>query len=475
MLKRVIATVVVLGLASPVFSFVPEARAFNPSYIISDEEMTDTLAMTREQVQAFLESRGALGAYVGPDINGNIERASDIIYDSAVAFDLNPQFLLVLLQREQSLVDDDAPTQKQLDWAMGYAVCDDCSMDDPALQKYRGFGNQVYYAAKRIRESYLDDLERMGTTLTGIGPGIETIIDGLRFTPANFATAVLFTYTPHLHGNENFVRIWQRWFVRDYPSGSLLQDIDSGGIWLIKYGERRPITSRTAYLTRFPNANLIPVKPSTLESYTIGKPISFPNYSLLRSPRGTVFLIVDDMRRGFTSGEALRSLGFNTDEIIDVSWEDLDAYVEGEPIDVDSGDPQGELLQDATSGGIVYVEEGVKHPIMSREILQNRFPGWTFRTVPSDDLAALASGDAVGFQDGTLVGVTGSPDVFVISDGLRRPIVSGEVFEAYGWQWDRVVWTNERSVLLHDLGDPIILESEESAEETIEITSAIAL
>lgn len=442
----------------------------DPEYLVSDAEMLDVYSMSLRDVERFL-IRGALDEYVGEDVNGEEMSAAEIIYNIAQEFELSPRFLLTLLQREQSLVEDDSLTQDQLDWAMGYAVCDSCSKNDPRIAKYMGFGNQVYYAAKRIRESYLEDLESRGFTETLVGPGRETVIDGTSVTPVNFATSVLYTYTPHLHGNENFARIWQRWFDFTYVSGSLLQDKESGGIWLIQYGERRPITSRTAFYSRFNPDTVVQVSSTTLEQYPIGAAISFPNYSLLRSPGGTVYLIVDDTRRGFTSMEAFRSLGFSTDEIVDVTWEDLESYVEGEPLTIETSYAQGALLQDKTTGGVFYVENGVKHPIFSREILTNQFVDDTITPVSAEELVVFERGDAVLFQDGTLIGVLGSPDVFVVSEGQRRLIVDELTFYSYGWDWPQIVWTSERAVIEHPMGEPLELDTEFEEEVEIATTS----
>lgn len=441
----------------------------NPEYLVSDAEMLDVYSMSLRDVERFL-IRGALEEYFGEDVNDKEMSAAEIIYNTAQEFDLSPRFLLTLLQREQSLVEDDSPSQDQLDWAMGYAVCDSCSKDDPRIAKYMGFGNQVYYAAKRIRESYLEDLESRGYTETLVGPGRDSIIDGTTVTPVNFATSVLYTYTPHLHGNENFARIWQRWFDFTYVSGSLLQDKESGGIWLIQYGERRPITSRTAFYSRFNPDTVVQVSSTTLEQYPIGTAISFPNYSLLRSPGGTVYLIVDDTRRGFTSMEAFRSLGFSTDEIVDVEWEDLDVYVESEPLTLETTYAKGALLQDKSTGGVFWVENSEKYPIFSREILKNRFTDDTITPVSTQELDVFERGDAVRFQDGTLIGVPGSPDIFVVSEGQRRPIVDELTFYSYGWDWGQVIWTSQRAVLEHPLGEPLELDTE-FEEEEVEIAT----
>jgi len=456
-----------LSVVSLIASFLPlrvlAETEVDYNYLLGDDELTDMTAMDFETLEAFL-TRGSLTDYETEDVNGHLESAAQVIWDSAQAFDLNPQFILTMLQKEQSLVEDPDPSEDQLAWAMGYAVCDDCSKSDPLIQKYKGFGNQIYYAAKRIRESFLDDLESRGYTENGFGPGIAMDIDGALVVPANNATSVLYAYTPHLHGNENFSLIWDRWFTHTYPNGTLLQDKETGGIWYLQFGHRRAITSRSAYLSRFSTQPLIPASESVINQYPQGDPISFPNYSLLCSPRGTVYLIVDDTRRGIDSQEAFRAIGFNADEIIDVTWDDLNVYEEGEPITIASVYPNGSLMQDSTTGGVYFVQEGEKHPIVSKQLLQARFDGWPILPQSPDDLAAYPTGDYVTFPDGTLVLAEGSPDVFVISEGQRRPIPDESTFLAYGWNWSEIITTNERSVLLQPLGEaiPSVLDQSES-------------
>ncbi|MBI4714069.1 hypothetical protein HY771_02705 [Candidatus Uhrbacteria bacterium] len=422
--------------------------------LAEDDQMLDTFATTKPELNALL-SRGALGKLVFEDVNGLKKNSVDIIWETAQKFSLNPRFITVLLQREQSLVEDRNPTTDQLDWAMGYAVCDSCSKSDPQIQKYKGFANQIYFAAKRIRESYLSDLEERGFTESGVGPGIEAWFDGVKVVPQNLATSVLYTYTPHLNGNQNFARIWDRWFNYRHVNGTLLQDKTTGGIWLVQNGLRRPITSRAAFFSRFNSNSVIQVGPSTLELYKKGTPIRFPNYSLLRSPRGTVYLIVNDKRRGFTSQEAFRALGFSTDEIIDVTFEDLEAYSEGEPIDTKTIYPKGTLLQNNKTGGVFFVQNGKKRPIFSKEILKTNFLSPSLTLVSETDLDAYETAEPLLFPDGTLVAKKESPEIFVISDGQRKHISDEATFVSMGWKWNQIVWTNERSILLHPLSESV--------------------
>lgn len=454
---RLIAFVFLVGFfltQFPVLVFAEDFITYNPNLLITDAQMTDSSAMSKEEIQLLL-SRGALNQTSTIDILGRQRSAAEIIMDASVQFRLNPQFLLVLLQKEQSLVEDNQVSQDQLDWAMGYAVCDACAKSDPGIQSFRGFGNQVFYAAKRLRESYLANLEDHGVTPSGIGPGKQTMIDGAVVVPANNATASLYTYTPHLFGNQNFVRIWNRWFSKNFPNGSLLQDKDSGMVWFLQNGKKRPITSKAALLSRFNTDNVIPVETQTMAKYPDGAPISFPNYSLLRSPKGTVYLIVDDVRRGFVSKEALRVSGFVPDEIVDVTLNDISSFAEGEPITTKTVYAAGALLQNKKTGGVYYIENGRKHGIFSKEILLSRFTSPMILAVSENNLESYQTSDPFTFPDGSLIGVRGSSDVFVVDNGLRRPITDAITFLTYGWKWDQIRWTNERSVLLQPIGEPI--------------------
>jgi len=190
---------------------------------------------------------------------------------------------------------------------------------------------------------------------------------------------------------------------------------------------------------------------------------------LLRSPGGTVYLIVDDTRRGFASQEAFRSLGFSSEEVTDVTWEDLIPYTEGEPLTLSSVNPEGVLLQDKTTGGVFSVENGKKHPILSREILKNRFPNEQITVVAPEELEAFERTEPLLFQDGTLIASQGSHDIFVISEGMRHPIANELTFNSFGWDWSQIVWTTERAVLEHPLGDLLLLNTapQEDLEEII--------
>ena len=450
LLSTLIGFVAFSSMPAPVFAY-----EFTPNYVISDAEMTDVSSMTKAQIQAFLDAYGTLGSRSFEDVDGFVRTSAEIIYGAANRNRISPKVILVTLQKEQSLVDDTSPKQSQLDWAMGYGICDSCNHETEAAQRFRGFAKQVNSATLQFGEGYMADLAAFGKTLAGYGPGVTVAVDDILLTPANNATAALYTYTPHTHGNANFSKLWQRWFTHDYPDGTLLQNVEDGGVWLIQYGLRRPITSRTALLTRFNEKAIVPVTSTSLAVFPTGRAISLPNYSLLRSPRGTVYLLVDDAIRGFVSREAMRATGLNPEDAIEISFEDLAAYKEGAPITSESVYPQGALLQDTKTGGVFFVENGSKAPIMSREIMNTKFKNLAIQPAEAGELDAYPTVGPVAFPDGTLVSANGKSDIYVVSGGKRLPIPNGETFLSFGWKWDQVIKTNDRSVEILPLGDPL--------------------
>lgn len=438
------------------------AMDFNPNYVLSDEDLTNYRSMDLEDIQKFLERKGSyLATYVTEDTDGIMKNAAEIIYRVATTWQISPRFLLALIQKEQSLVEDPSPTQKQLDWAAGYAVCDSCTTQDEQIQRWRGFAKQIRSAAMQYREGYLVDLAEYGETTAGYGPGKISEIDGQIVVPHNNATAANYTYTPHIHGNRSLWNIWQRWFLQRYPNGSLLQAAGEPGVWLIQYGKKRPFHSMAALLSRYGTSNIIQVSKTDLDQYESGAPIKFPDYSLLRSPRGTVFLIDGDKRRGIDSWETFKTIGFNSDEIIDVEWSDINLYEDGEMITLESVYPQGALLQNKATGGVYWTQDGKKYPIWSREIMATRFGNWFIQSVSAEELEKYETMPPVGFNDGVLVKSSTSPSVYVISEGLRRPIPSADVFEKMGYNWKNIIVTSEKAVSIHQMGEPLYLITSE--------------
>jgi hypothetical protein len=129
----------------------------------------------------------------GGSVSGGVT-AGEIIYYAAQAYHINPQVLLVTLQKEQGLVTDDWPWTNQYLAAMGYACPDDGSGCHSA---YAGFAVQINSAAWQFRQ-YLND----PSSYNFIGGqnnyiGYYPCANGSTVFIQNQSTAGLYDYTPY--------------------------------------------------------------------------------------------------------------------------------------------------------------------------------------------------------------------------------------------------------------------------------------
>lgn len=456
-----------LGTISPILlkaTPVQAASAFDKNHILSDDQLKDFDSMSKKEIQRFLEEKDSfLADYITEDNTGEEMLVSEIIYNVSQQVGINPKFLLVLLQKEQSLITDDSPSDRQLDWATGYAVCDSCSKDDPAIQRWKGLGKQVNSAALQFIEGYLVDIRKYGYTAS-FGPGMETeLSDGTIVNPENATTAGMYAYTPHIHGNQLFHSIWNSWFgdtltdevvevePTQHVTGTLLKAHDAPEVYYIDHGVKRYIASWTAFVSRF-NADLIvEVDADVLEQFPTGREISLPNYSLLEDGSGNVYLLVDDILRPFESRSAFSKIGFVEDELIQISNDEVTNYAIGDEIAANSAYPTGRLMK-LENGLTFVVKDSRRHLILDDVVMQSRFPNLSPITVTANELSQYLEGPAILLPDGYLVKTTQDPTVYVISDGLKLPIPSEEVFHSYGFSFDDVRDVSASLLKMHETG-----------------------
>ncbi len=446
------------------FAATPSRAVFTPNFLLSDYDLTDSTSLSRSGVRDFLRSKGAAIADMQLATADKPKTATDIIVDVARMYRINPKYLLVLLQKEQSLVTAARPTQYQLDWATGAGVPDSGNRNY-AMQ---GFYNQVDAAGDLIRNHYLADMENRGYTISGWGVGITKNIVCLDYeaarglctdgeivpvTPETKATAALYTYTPHLSGNASFVNLWNQWFFRRFPDGTLIRDTTANVYYVIDLGRKRKFRSSTVLITNYDPKKAVDASSSELAAYENGPEIIFANYSLVRNPKGTVFLITNSSKRGIRSMKVFRTLGFNPEEVIRGSSEDLALYPDASAITLSSAYSAGALLRSAKTGGVAYVQNGVRHAIHSKEILKSQFKNVRVSRVSDDELQQYATGDPVLFRDGELVAARGGAGVYFISHGQKRRIASAGAFSQLGFKWKSVVWTTQRSLDIHPDGE----------------------
>jgi len=482
--------ILLAGLILPIFSLANPAKAqeidpnFDPNNIISDADLLNYNSMSLPDIQNFLQSKGSfLANYYALNAHGTTKTAAEIIYDATHNnFDcagvtlsdtpteaekqlkcrkittVSPKFILVLLQKEASLIENPNPIQSRLDWATGYGCPDNWTCNP----YYKGFGKQVNSAALQflayVQEQY-KYAYRAGETYTFTNPYGTISKEPVIVTPVNKATAALYNYTPHVYnGNYNVYKLWNRYFPKSsnrYPDGSLLSGQDEPGVWLIENGQKRPFLNYSAFISRFQPSQIIKVDPSELDNYDLGPSLKFSNYSLVQTPDKKIYLLVGREKRLFESLATFKKIGFNPAEIETATDVDLASYQAGKTITATSTYVTGALLQDTKTGGIFYVENGTKAPLLDKILLSVKFKNK--KTIPASPatLEKYTTVAPILLDDGTLVKTTAFPTVYLISNGQKRPFADEAAFAKLGYNYQNIIVVSSQFLYNYPLGEII--------------------
>ena len=223
---------------------------FNPGNIISDGVMSNANAMSVEEIQRFLTSKNACKdtniakakSYPGLkyhienghfvclseetfEYNGQKQTAAQVIYDAAKDFQINPQVLIVLLEKEQGLITDAWPNHIQYRSATGFGCPDTAECDS----KYYGFRNQVRNAASMFRSVLSGGWTNYPVGKNYVQYHPNPNCGGSVINIENRATSALYRYTPYqpnvgalanypgtsycgAYGNRNFYVTFRQWF-----------------------------------------------------------------------------------------------------------------------------------------------------------------------------------------------------------------------------------------------------------------------
>lgn len=316
-------TVSALGLLLAVFGaqilITPKADAltgsqFRADYIIDDFVFTNNSTMSTTDIQNFLNSKvpncdrwgtqasthwnssagryytraewGSLNGQPAPYVclrdyvenpntkANNLQGAADpaggqsaaqLIKSVSDQYHINPQVLLILLQKEQSLVTDDWPWTTQYRSATGYG----CPDTAPCASQYYGFYNQISNAAWQFNQYASNPTSygyRAGRT-NYIAYNPSSSCGGSNVTISNQSTANLYIYTPYqpnqaalnnlygsgdscsAYGNRNFWRMFNDWFGSTYandtnvahPNGTIISD--NRYVYVLEDGTKRHIAT----------------------------------------------------------------------------------------------------------------------------------------------------------------------------------------------------------------------------------------
>lgn len=165
------------------------AATIDMNNLMGDGDIFGGAWVTAAKAQAFLNKRGGLlKSYHDPAFGGR--SAADIIVAESRAQGVSPIYMMARIQTESSLIS--SGTSSHIPQATGCG----CPDGGGCGTKYQGFGKQIQCAAL-LMKNYFADLNAGKTTVSGWKAGLaKRTSDPCTVTPANKATAALYTYTP---------------------------------------------------------------------------------------------------------------------------------------------------------------------------------------------------------------------------------------------------------------------------------------
>ncbi|MCM3779322.1 type VII secretion protein EccB [Microbacterium hydrocarbonoxydans] len=323
---------------------------FNAGNIISDAVFTNRNTMSEAQIQAFFNSKvsrcqgGAdkwgpiicLKDFTITSVNRPADRycqgytgapnesAARIIYRVAQSCGINPQVLIVMLQKEQGLVTHSWPSMNRYNAALGQGCPDGGVPCDPS---YVGFFHQIYGAARQM-QIYME-----GRYFTYYAPGRTW---NILYNPnrdcgsapvyvANMATSALYYYTPYqpnaaalnagygegdgcsAYGNRNFYNYFTDWFgSTQAASAQMLKDASTGATYLVSQGKRYsfPTAERAVQYTWIAPLQTVPSTQIAAYADAGAAPRA------VRTDAGHVYLLDSGRRFGLLCDRALQ-FGWN--------------------------------------------------------------------------------------------------------------------------------------------------------------------
>lgn len=447
------------------------AAIFNPHSIISDAEMRDSSAMSAVDIARFLKSHGHLATVTDRDpVDGKRKDAAHLIADTSARYAINPKYLLALIEKESSAVTTKRTTRKQLDWATGYSLCDQCSRTSPLARKFQGFARQIDAGASWMNW-FLSDPNAANLPSQ---PGKTLTLNGTTIIPTNRATAALYNYTPHVHGNQLLWSIWRQWFggLTDLqlPDGSLVRNVATGAIAVIEGGEFRFVTSPSVLASRFESSNIIDMEPKdfeTLAASKLGRPLKYADLSVVRTERGNIYLLVGEKKRHIVDETAFMAIGFNPEEIESATEADMADYADGAPLTALDADVSEHVVRETENGALFLVGDGEKRAIVDATLLDADYKGSDIQQMSAAQLDGYRTGDAVKLRDGELAKSPSSPAVYVIAAGAKRLIPTADVFTRLGYEWKNVKVVSDAVLALHPDGAPLVSQPQAKPGERL--------
>jgi hypothetical protein len=486
MIKQKLIVTLVLAIAATAVPSVASAQqdvlsGFNPSKIIDDKVFSDTSTFGGAAgIQKFLESKNSVLANTSPSFIAKLKEptsslikqglddphpksdtprtAAELIWDAAQSSGLNPQVILVKLEKEQSLIRgrqtaDEATLQKALDRAMGFGCPDSGGCENIfAGFYYQLFGNfdaqasRYLGAAKSLMKSFTIPGGR-GPAVNGVPAKVgETITldntmgDYAGITPqqtvtiGNNATAALYRYTPHVfNGNYNFWRFFTEWFR--YPNNTLIKLSKSKDkqLYVILNGVKQPVPEFVAQARGLNPSSAITVSKTEFESYVTEKMLGPADNTVVKVDGDSQLYVFMNNVRHPASSFVISQRGLNPNTALTISTADAKLFEPGSQLTP----APGTVLRGKTNPAIYLVANDNSLQLFTEFTFNQYQAAKKVQTIEDKEIDSYTKKGFVPPLDGTIIRGEKGQTIYELMSGSKRSFTA-EIFKTRGLSFAKV-------------------------------------
>ena len=468
--------------------------AFNPNKLIEDKVFIDTQTFGGPHgIQSFLEKKNSVLANTNSDFLvklkepsvvmlkqglddpqpnlGRLRTAAELIWDASQQAGINPQVLLVTLNKEQGLITswnnpNEVGLQRALDFALGFGCPDSTGCTQSIFpgfyfQLFGNFdasGNRYLGAAKSLMKSFNSDggrgplfngnISKVGdqVTLENTIGGYENVQSEQNITLTNRATAALYRFTPHVfNGNYNFWKFFNTWFK--FPNGTLIKLASGVDTYIIQNGMKQLVPSFVSQARNLNFSSTVIASPSEFDSYETEKPLGPVDNTVAQViGQEKKYIFLENIRHP-VSDLVLNQRGLANAPVMSVSDQDLSLFELGSVLP-----PKDGTIFKGTVSKTVYLVDGGKIKSFSAYTFgQRKITPKQIFMVPDNEISMYSQSGWVAPIDGSLIKAQHDNTIFYIQNGLKQQVTE-TIFKNRGFKAKQVVTISDDEMFSIPLG-----------------------
>ena len=246
------------------------------------------------------------------------------------------------------------------------------------------------------------------------------------------------------------LEVWRK------PAHNLIRAKGKSTVYFIEDETARPIPSAAVFKANgFKWEDVEELSEEEVVSYPEGDALLYPDGSLIKGSSSTVYVVSEGKKKGFMSAKVFEGLGYKWGLIKNISDGELALYEIDDPLNENSDYPEGSLIRVEGTPTVWQIENGKKRPIPALSVFYaHKFDWQNVVVTDSTHGNKFSQGSELEYPDGSLIS---GPDgkVYNIDNGKKRWIRSALDFIKAGYNWDDIVTVSARDLSKYGSGNNI--------------------